>query len=132
MLGSGHGLSFGAGGCLPLVERGFHLTQEFRRKEGLFQDVCAVLDQFAQFGKLDAKARYKQKPRLGASRTNSLFEFKSVESWHDNVTHHKVYCAIVLLAQAEGLCTIGGRKYGKPAALHRAREYPRVNGKVEW
>jgi hypothetical protein len=102
-----------------LVERVFHFTQEFRRKEGLFQDACAVFDPFSQFGKLVTKARYKQKPRLRASRTNSLFEIKSVELGHDNITHHKVYLAIVLLAQAKCLCTIGGRKDGKPVAFER-------------
>ena len=62
-----------------------------------------MLDPSVQFGKLVTKARYKQKLRLEASRTNSLFELKSVESRHYNITHHKVYCAIMLMAQAEGL-----------------------------
>src|ERR1700674_4922824 len=88
-------LSFGTCGCCTLVERIFHFTQEFRRKKGLFQDVCAVFNPFVQFGELVTKARYKQKLRLGASRANSLFELKSVESGHDYITHHKVYCAIV-------------------------------------
>jgi hypothetical protein len=99
------------------------------RKEGLFQDVCAVLDPFAQFGKLVTKARYKQKLRLRARRTNSLCELKSVESGHDNITYHKVYCAIVLLAQAECLCTIGGRKDGKPVAFeHPVQKVSKVVG----
>lgn len=37
-------LSFGTCGCLILGERVFHFMQEFRRKEGLFKDGCAVLD----------------------------------------------------------------------------------------
>ena len=78
-----------------------------------------MLDPSVQFGKLVTKARYKQKLRLEASRTNSLFELKSVESGHYNITHHKVYCAIMLMAQAECLCAIGGRKDGKPVAFER-------------
>ena len=46
-------------------------------------------------------------------------ELKSVGSGHDNITHHNVYCAIVLLAQAKCLCTIGGSKNGKPVAFER-------------
>jgi len=110
-------LSFGTCGCLRLVEYVFYFTQEFRRKEGLFQYASAVL--ITQFGKLVKKARYKQKLRLGASRTNSHGELKSVGSGHDNITHDNVYCAIVLLAQAKCLCTIGGSKNGKPVAFER-------------
>src|ERR1700683_266883 len=117
-----NGLSVGTCCCRPLVERLFHFTQKFRRKEGFLQDVCAVLDPFARFGKLVTKAGNKQKLRLGTSRANSLFELKSVETGHDNITHDKIYCAIVLLAQAECLCTIGGGKDGKPIAFERPIE----------
>jgi hypothetical protein len=65
-------LAFGACRRLPLAEHVFHFTQEVRRKERLFQDVCSVLDRFTQFGKLVSKVRYKQKLRLGASLTYSL------------------------------------------------------------
>ena len=78
-----------------------------------------MLDQFAQFGKLVTKARYKQKLRLGVSRANSRLELKSVEPGHDNITHHKVYCAIVLLAQIYCLSAIGGRQNGKPNPFKR-------------
>jgi len=61
-------LSFGSRGGFPLVEYIFHLAQEFRRKEWLFQNVCAV---FTQFGELILKSRYKQEPRFGAICTNS-------------------------------------------------------------
>src|ERR1700691_5643783 len=69
---AGRLLSFGTCRSLPLIERVFHFTQELRRKEGLSQDCCAMLGQFAQLGKLVTEARYKQELGLGASRTNSL------------------------------------------------------------
>src|ERR1700723_43981 len=112
-------LSFGTCGCLAPVERVFHFTQEFRRKKRFFQDVCARLDQFTQSRKLVTKAGYKQKLHLGASRTNSLCEINAVESGQDNITDHKVYGAILFLAQAECFCTFGGRKDRKPVAFER-------------
>jgi hypothetical protein len=48
-----------------------------------------------------------------------LRHLKAVELGHDDITHRKVYCAIVLLAQAECLCAIGGRKDGKPSPFER-------------
>ncbi|MGA9255285.1 MAG: hypothetical protein WBV98_01660, partial [Candidatus Sulfotelmatobacter sp.] len=74
------------------------------------QNGCAALDQSTQFGEFDSKASDKQELHFGPSRTNLLRELKAVEAGHDNITHHDVYCAIVLLAQVECDCAIGGRK----------------------
>jgi hypothetical protein len=112
-------LSCGTCGCLPLIEDIFHSTQEFRRKKRLLQNGCADLDQFTQFGKFVSKASDKQELHLGVSRTNLLRELKAVEPGHDNITHHKVDCAIVLLAQAERISAVGGRKDGEPDCFER-------------
>ena len=37
----------------------------------------------------------------------------------EQVNHHKVYCGIVLLAQAECLCTIGSSKDAEPDPFER-------------
>src|SRR5271157_2788933 len=114
-----NGLSFGTGGRLFLIERVFHLTQQFRRKKGLFQKGCTDLAEFTQFGKFVSKASDKQELHLGVYRTNLLRQLNAVEPRHDNITHHQVYCAAVLLAQAQCLCAIGGRKDGKPRPCER-------------
>jgi len=41
-------------------------------------------------------------------------KLKPVEFGHDNITHHTIYSALMLLAPAERLCTISGRKDRKP------------------
>src|ERR1700737_3160524 len=107
------GSSFGTCGSLPLVERIFYLTQEFRRKKGLFQNGCPALYQFTQFGKFVSKASDKQELHLGMSRTNLLRKLKAVEPGHHNIAHHKVYCALVLLTKAECLCAIRGGEDGQ-------------------
>jgi len=109
----------GTCGCFPLVERVFHSTQELRRKEGLFHDACTALDKFTQFRKLVTKARYKQKLRLRAICPNSRCQLNSIEPRHDNITHHKIDRAIVLLAQANCLTAIGGRHNSKPNPFKR-------------
>jgi len=78
-----------------------------------------MLDPFSQFGNLVTKARYKQELHLGASRTNALCKLKAVEVGHDNITHHKVYCAIVFLVRAKCVSTIDRRKHRKPVAFER-------------
>ena len=72
-----------------------------------------------QFGEFLSKAADKQELRLGASRTNVLRQLKAVEPGHDNITHYKVDWALVLLAQTECLCAIGGSKDGEPGPFER-------------
>jgi DNA-binding response OmpR family regulator len=102
-----------------LVQRCFHFAYELRRKEWFFQNVSA---HFTQFRKFVSKTSDKQELHLWASRTNLLCRLKTVEPGHNDITHRKVYCAVVLLAQVECLCTIGGRKDGKPNSFERPLE----------
>ena len=94
----GNTSSFRASGEVLLVQHFFHFVHELRRKEGFFQNVCSVLDQFTQFGKFVSKASDKQELHLGASQPNLLRHLKAVELGHDDIAHRKVYCTIVLLA----------------------------------
>jgi hypothetical protein len=43
-----------------------------------------------------------------------------VELRHGDITHHKVYCATVLLAQVECLSATAGRKEEKPNPFERS------------
>jgi CheY-like chemotaxis protein len=102
-----------------LVQRCFHFAYELRRKEWFFQNVSA---HFTQYRKFVSKASDKQELHLWAIRTNSLCQLKAVEPGHNDITHRKVYCPFVLLAQVECLRTIGGRKDGKPNSFERPLE----------
>lgn len=55
----GNTSSFGASGEVLLVQHFFHFAHELRGKEWFFQNVCSVLDQFAQPGKFVSKASDK-------------------------------------------------------------------------
>src|SRR5450755_4756642 len=105
--------SFRATSNVVLVQHFFHFVHELRRKEWFFQNVCHVLAQVMQFAEFGGKACNEQELHVGASRTNLLHHLKAVELGHDDITHCKVDFATVLLAQAECLRTIGGRKNGK-------------------
>jgi hypothetical protein len=101
------------------VEGVLHFAQEFRRKKRLFQNTCADLYHLTEFGKFVSKASNKQELHLGMSDTNLLRQLKAGESGHDNITHHKGYCAIVFPAQAESLYAVGGRKDREPSCFER-------------